>query len=197
MIIYETVSFKKPRGARRSLALSNDLALDPFVERPDDAINFIQDHNDAKLVIFPKMHQLARKDQLADCLAQWQKRFPKGEIVVTKQGLVLRAVSSTYIVSYCTGEFSFHPVTFVLPRDRQALNTTLLKASKRRLWVVKPPNGNNGHGVRIIDGDEKSPCLNLRTTAKSYPFNMRFKQRSNFVHSSTAVRSLLFILHTY
>ena len=103
--------------------ISSALDVNPFRERAEDAVLFTDHHPGVRHVMFPKLHQITRKDQLGENFARMRRAFPD--------------------------EFDFHPVTYNLPFDMK----TLLKAMERErngLWIVKPPNNNNGHGVKVI-----------------------------------------------
>lgn len=122
---------------------------------------FLLFYNDAaaagvKLVMFPKMHQITRKDQLGQNFGKFQKKFRDSEA------------------------FDIHPLTFLLPLwvICQHRNVTghiywlahLLYVSSQRtelikymamfpeaLWIVKPPNSNNGRGVRVMQSNKDLP----------------------------------------
>lgn len=51
---------------------------DPFEERADDCIEFLEDHPGVRLQMFPKMLELCSKDQLADNMRKMMERFPEG-----------------------------------------------------------------------------------------------------------------------
>ena len=126
------------RNQRRSKTQSL-LIRNPFEQRPDDAKKFSANHLGIKLVQFPKMRQISRKDYLGRYFYQMQQKF----------GIE---------------NFDFHPRTFVLPEDWEALKKSLVY-SKKDLWIVKPPALNNGHGIYVTNGmdlpkglDPSEPC---------------------------------------
>jgi len=110
------------RNQRRSKTQSL-LIRNPFEQRPDDAKKFSANHLGIKLVQFPKMRQISRKDYLGRYFYQMQQKF----------GIE---------------NFDFHPRTFVLPEDWEALKKSLVY-SKKDLWIVKPPALSNGHKWRL------------------------------------------------
>ncbi|XP_064605449.1 tubulin polyglutamylase TTLL7-like [Liolophura sinensis] len=83
---------------------------------------------------FPGMGEVTRKDCLARNMTKIQK--------VLKE------------------EYSFSPLTWVLPGDTTALINYAkdLKAKKKyRTFIVKPPNGSQGHGIGLYRNVEKIP----------------------------------------
>lgn len=135
------------RRSRRSLALSRSFNLDPFNEKAEDAINFMDQHSGVKLIMFAKMHEIARKNLLGAKFLIMQNRFPQ--------------------------DFNIHPVTFSLPGQKTALQLAMMK-DPQGLWIVKPPNSNNGTGVRLITAMDPIPTG--KTCVQAYirdPFLIR------------------------
>ncbi|XP_059085357.1 tubulin monoglutamylase TTLL4-like isoform X2 [Tigriopus californicus] len=135
------------RRSRRSLALSRSFNLEPFTEKAEDAINFMDQHPGVKLIMFAKMHEIARKNILGERFFIMQTQFPK--------------------------DFNIHPLTFSLPGQREALQIAM-KKDPQGLWIIKPPNSNNGNGVRLITTFD--PLPSGKTCVQSYirdPFLIR------------------------
>ena len=125
-IMQNTLTRRNQRRSKtQSLLIGN-----PFDQRPDDAKKFSANHFGVKLSQFPKMRQITRKDLLGRYFYQMQKKFGMSD-------------------------FDFHPRTFVIPDDFEALKKSLV-FSKKDLWIVKPPNLNNGHGIYVMNGMEMS-----------------------------------------
>ena len=68
------LSCTQNRAKRRSV-ISSAANLDPFHERPDSAVTFMDWHPGVKLIMFPKMHQITRKDQLAGKSSKQESAF--------------------------------------------------------------------------------------------------------------------------
>ena len=79
------------RSKRKSTLIGN-----PFEQRAEDAKIFSGYHVGVKLCQFPKMRHISRKDLLGKQFSLMQKR-------------------------YGTKDFSFHPMTYVLPEDYKNL----------------------------------------------------------------------------
>ena len=79
------------RSKRKSVLVGN-----PFEQRAEDAKIFSGYHVGVKLCQFPKMRHISRKDLLGKQFSLMQKR-------------------------YGTKDFSFHPMTYVLPEDYKNL----------------------------------------------------------------------------
>ena len=91
-----TIRRNQRRSKTQSLMISN-----PFEQRPDDSKKFSENHYGVKLTQFPKMRQISRKDMLGQYFHKMQEKF----------GLK---------------DFDFHPRTFVMPEDFEALKKNLV-----------------------------------------------------------------------
>ena len=43
------------------------------------------------------------------------------------------------------------PQSFLLPAEFDALKEFVKDSPTKHLWIVKPPNGNSGHGIRVVE----------------------------------------------
>ena len=100
--------------------------------------------------------------------------------------------------------FDFHPRTFVLPEDWEALKKSLV-FSKRDLWIVKPPALNNGHGIYVISGmelpkslDPSKPCCVQKYIKNPLLINgLKVKKRAKFQFPDFFISLFFFYLFFY
>lgn len=82
---------------------------------------------------FPGTEALDDKAKLAAGLSEMARRFP----------------------AWFDGSQRVHPRSFVMPDDIEALRETLLeKDAAAPWWLLKPPNGGSGKGIRLVTRDE-------------------------------------------
>ncbi len=65
---------RKVPGNRRSVV--STIIPNIFDQKSDDSIQFMELHPGVKLLMFPKMHEITRKDQLGENMAKMQLKFP-------------------------------------------------------------------------------------------------------------------------
>ncbi|GAB1606285.1 tubulin polyglutamylase TTLL7-like, partial [Argonauta hians] len=90
---------------------------------------------------FPGMVKITRKDHLARNIAKMQKMYPE--------------------------PFNFHPRTFVIPSDINELNRAQDSREDQQIYIIKPFNGSQGHGICLSTTKDK-PHFGENTIVQEY-----------------------------
>ena len=97
-----------------------------FWGRPLRFVEFGELDQFQKVNHFPGTHVLGRKDHLARALQRARRLWGEREM-------------------------DFLPKTWVLPSDRSELATEIESKEGKQMYIVKPPDGCKGHGIRIYN----------------------------------------------
>jgi len=99
---------------------------DLFPESVVDIANWKTSHNGCPVNQFSNLCSLSRKDQL------W-------------------AGHKNMLVTYGRMWSDIIPLSFILPSQLDQLKEYEAQCSSKHMWIVKPPNGNSGHGIQVVE----------------------------------------------
>ena len=94
---------------------------------------------------------------------------------------------------------SFHPTTFVLPRDYEELDK-YWKSSPSNLFIIKPPASARGNGIKVINNIAQIPenALKLPKTAEGMPMKKSTMIVQQYISNSCLLENgLKFDLRVY
>lgn len=122
------------------------------IENVFNKIGFKKTKNLSTWTIAWTKHFSDQENRQLDCL-QKVNHFPNSWCIGRKDRLAKTIQQIRRSSSHAFEEFDFHPESFILPKDKDAL-TRFMKMNQKCLWIVKPCASSCGRGINVHTADE-------------------------------------------